>query len=240
MLSMSASAEEEPVEPPECLRIVVQEWVNSGSSHQPGIKWPREPWRAWLNGFDALLTTLPERLDRAAVHRLGHTAHTDPDAALQAFVATMVWGYGNVGYGPWRTSRMLTGCPDAGERLVAVARALRDSKALDGYQLLASKARLTGLGPAFGTKYLYFCSASTGAERALVLDRNVADWLKRNTPLNLNPTWWSHPTYRRYLAHMQSWATTLDVRPEDVEYCIFQSEVDRRGRNQWKAHGRSA
>jgi hypothetical protein len=45
--------------------------------------------------------------------------------------------------------------------------------------------RLARLGPAFGTKFLYFCSPASGRP-ALILDRLVAAWLRENADLSLN------------------------------------------------------
>lgn len=50
---------------------------------------------------------------------------------------------------------------------------------LGAYESLArdSCARLRGLGPAFGTKYLYFTQPEGAATEALILDAFVARWL---------------------------------------------------------------
>jgi hypothetical protein len=62
----------------------------------------------------------------------------------------MPWGHGPVGYGPWRTARILQERFHSSDRLAKVAQHLTHWGALDAYDLL---------GPAFGTKYLYLLSA---------------------------------------------------------------------------------
>ena len=221
---------------PEPVRRIVEAWVNAGCPPQPGIQWPRENWCSRLSGLDPLINALPQPLDRESVRQFGVLAHDNAGAALEAFIVTMVWGYGDVGYGPWRTAKILADSPDALERLLAVARALDTGGALDGYRLMATGARLPGLGPAFGTKYLHFCSTGPAQQRALVLDQNVASWLDRNVALRLNPTTWSGRTYARYLEHLRSWATELGRKPGEVEYCIIQDEVNTARRGQWSTN----
>jgi hypothetical protein len=99
----------------------------------------------------------------------------------------MAWGYGRVGYGPYRVHRVLETTLDAGSILQSAAGELGSGGPVRAYVLLGEHgaARLPGLGPAFGTKFLYFCSPS-GASPALILDRLVADWLREHAGLRLN------------------------------------------------------
>lgn len=76
-----------------------------------------------------MLQALPEVLHREGVRRACSDAAADATRAAMAFVAVMAWGYGGVGYGPYRTRRILTARPDAGERLAKAARRLRDQGA---------------------------------------------------------------------------------------------------------------
>ena len=147
----------------------------------------------------------------------------------------MAWGYGTaVGYGPWRTRRVLMDTPDAARRLAAVAQTLAEGSALSAYSRLcnAGDCHLRWLGPAFGTKFLYFCQPIRPDEqKALILDNLVATWLRRATQLNLN-SGWSAQTYHKYLDHMHSWADSLGCMPEELEYCIFRTMSQER-KSQW-------
>jgi len=95
----------------------------------------------------------------------------------------------------------------------------------------AITARLPYLGPAFGTKFLYFCS-STGRRSALILDRLVARWLRENVGLAFNEVRWSVSTYTRYLATMVGWADVLALAADQLEVCIFSAQA-RLGDTQW-------
>ena len=71
-----------------------------------------------------------------------------------------------------------------------------EGRPVDGYACLGDHgiARLPHLGHAFGTKFLYFCSA-TSSQPAFILDRLVARWLRENTGLPLIELRWSVSTY---------------------------------------------
>jgi hypothetical protein len=77
-----------------------------------------------------------------------------------------------VGYGAFRTRRVLLENDKAGERLSEVARIARDEGGPAAFTWMAHH-RLRWLGVAFATKYLFFCAAVGKAQPALVLDRLV-------------------------------------------------------------------
>jgi hypothetical protein len=91
---------------------------------------------------------------------------------------------------------VLDAVPNADARLQAAAGTAVEGRPVDGYACLGDHgiARLPHLGPAFGTKFLYFCSA-TSSQPALILDRLVARWLRENAGLPLNELRWSVSTY---------------------------------------------
>jgi hypothetical protein len=205
--------------------------VMDGRSWQQAIRWPRERWLERFPDCADLLASLPDRLDRRTVRTACRGAADSSAAAWQAFVVVMVWGHGMVGYGPWRTARILRDTSQAPYRLAKVARKLADGGALAAYDLFAGDCRLRWLGPAFGTKYLYFCP-QRASQQALILDRLVASWLASNVNISFNPGPWSSSTYRRYLDLLGSWAAGLGAASDEVERCIFQAQANQR-RNQW-------
>jgi hypothetical protein len=216
---------------PDAIVEVVSSWQTHGRPQQPAIRWPRARWLASFPDSAELLDSLPDRLDRATVQAACLKAAHSPQAAWHAFMVVMLWGQGRTGYGPWRTKRILQDTPDAKQRLVTVARHLSQAGALEAYRRLGTDCRLRWLGPAFGTKYLYFCPQCPGSP-ALILDRLVARWLTNNTQHTFRAGPWSPTSYRRYLELVGSWAAVLGVAPEEVEWCIFQAQSDQAG-NQW-------
>ena len=219
---------------PRPLTELVRNWRLDGSPSQPGMTWPRQRWIEAFPMQSGRLQTMPDLLDRAALRQLCDGASVDADAAEAAFIAVMAWGYGAVGYGPFRTRNVLATTLRASDRLAAVARAIREDGAISAYEHLANAGdcRLRGLGPAFGTKYLSFCQPPGMNPSALILDALVSTWLRREAELGLDSVAWSVGTYRRYLNLMHEWASLLDCRPEELEYCIFRAMSTERG-TQW-------
>src|SRR5690349_2364440 len=101
-------------EVPRAVRIVVEQWIDAGQPGQPPIPWPRDRWVEDFPASAAALTRLPGRLDRATVQEVGAKAATSPEEAVNAYLAVMAWGFGDtVGYGRFRTGRILNGNADA-------------------------------------------------------------------------------------------------------------------------------
>jgi hypothetical protein len=210
---------------------LVSTWDEGGRPDQPGIVWRRSMWVSAVAGFDALLPGLPSPLDRSTVRSLCEDATVSPEGAKRAFVATMVWGYGRVGYGPFRTARVFDENDEAGQILQEVASLVRSHGGPTAFEWFA-RHRLRGLGVAFATKYLHFCADPEGAEPALILDRLVRSWLGTNTGWYPRLDW--RPVdYRRYVDTVLDWANTLDLSPADVEYLMFASEASSDRMSQW-------
>lgn len=203
------------------------DWRADGSPRQKGIEWHRRDWLADYPAHSDLFEEMPVLLDRAAVQAACADAGADGPAAERAFFAVMAWGFGNRGYGRHRVREILANTPAPRERLLGVARTLASEGPLAAYRRLAGEGdcRLAGLGPAFGTKYLYFCQPPMANPTALIHDENVSDWFTRHASLDLGCARWSDATYGGYLALMAEWAAKLDCRPDDLELRIFEETV---------------
>ena len=142
---------------------------------------------------------MPDCLTRTVVRGACRGAADSPAEAVRAFLIVMAWGYGRVGYGPFRVRRLFDMTPTADAQFRAAASELAAGGPVAAYALLGDKGvpRLPRLGPAFDTKFLYFCSPA-GSRPALILDRLVAGWLRENADLSLSEARWSVRTYQRY------------------------------------------
>ena len=205
---------------------------------QKAIAWSEARWQDAFPELADVLGVLPNPLSRPDVRAVATRAETSPQAATEAFVTTMIWGYGNRGYGPWRTRHVLGQGVEAAERLASVARILAADGAVAAYGALGTHYRIKWLGPAFGTKYLHFCPQSQCGPPALILDRLVSDWLRREVGVKLSPVPWSVDTYSSYVHLLAGWAEELHVPPDAIEEHAFTEEASRRG-SQW-ADRRSA
>ncbi len=166
---MAATSHERPIPP--ALSEAVRRWREHGEPPQRASRWSRGSWLRYFPVHHAFLDSLPDGIDRDEATRHAAGAVTS-EGAERAFLAAMIWGYGPVGYGPWRTARVLTENPHASERLAEVARVARDRGGVAAFRELA-KTRLRYLGVAFGTKYLRFVTAALSQDAAPILDAVV-------------------------------------------------------------------
>ena len=159
------------------------------------------------------------------------------------FIATMMWGYGNTGYGPWRTSKMLKSCgikqalPDACSQIIAGDwQAANDNCAVIRF-----------CDTPYFTKFLYFVGRAQKTETMpLILDSFVYDelhrcaeaeelmetvaWHKRNPKGFVGTLRVRKRTksYALYVKVLNSWARRLKVKPDQLEYFLFDANGKRR------------
>jgi hypothetical protein len=211
------------------LQEIVRRWQGQTMPPQPGSRWSRSSWGRQFGTHQEFLDSLPDYIDRAEATRQAHAA-TTPEGAIRAFLAAMIWGYGPVGYGPYRTARVLRENPGAAERLAAIARIARHDGGLAAFGDIAAQP-LRYLGVAFGTKYLYFCTAASPGKPGIapVLDAVVRRWLAEHADLRLNIDTWHPAEYERYLNTLAGWSAQISLSADTIEELIFRYGVSREG-----------
>jgi hypothetical protein len=222
---------------PNRLRELFVRWDAEGRQPQDGIGWNRSTWQATLPEHHDFLAQLPDRLDRDYVTKRVHRADEGEDEAVQAFVTAMVWGHGRVGYGAFRTARVLRQNQDAPRILREVALRVRRHGGAEAFDWLKDN-RLRYLGVAFATKYLFFCSGPE-APPALVLDRLVQRWLWQHASCQVSLNWHVED-YRRYLYVLTGWAEELGMTPGQLEYLIFSDSASQKLGSQWASESPSS
>lgn len=192
-------------------------------------------WREWtghLPGVQGVLADLPGEVDRRDV-----ATRVDallPENPQGAFVVSMIWGHGSSNYGPYRTACVLTGSKapkstsvsdDVVDKLSESVTVARELGAVEGYRYLNNRGgKMSGLGPAFFTKWLYFITArgQAGARAAApVLDALVLEWLRRSADVRLRPG--RTDDYARYLALLEEWGAPYGKTAVEVEERIFRA-----------------
>lgn len=215
------------------MELAVARWRTAGGRAQPGVRWRRDAWIAEFPDQSEALEELPDELDRGAVERVTTRLPETEAGVSMAFVICLAWGYGANGYGPHRALSVLAAeNGSAPRRLLEAGKAVRAGGPLAGYEALAGSSRIHGLGPAFGTKFLFF--QSRPPERALILDRLVAEWLDEHCSFVVSATRWSKRSYERYLRTMQDWAKAVGVEPETLEALLFSEQATVVG-SQWSS-----
>ena len=148
------------------------------------------------------------------------------------FVASMVWGYGEVGYGAWR-SRAALEAPQLGEQLEMLA-----AKLLSGDLVGACRAvSIPRVGPAFYTKFFYFLCRGRVQRFPLILDTvlmnafeqllglDVGDYAKVTRKHGRVTSILAWPEgYQRYVEQMHDWADALDCTADQIELFLFQTQ----------------
>ena len=189
------------------------------------LKWdePHMPPIPAILGTDGLDARGRKRLTREDLFILGQQINTAADA-INFYVAVCSWGVGNKARDVYRRVAPLRH-PDAGERLLLGIKTLQKlgGTAMAAYEAFSSTdtAYLSGLGPAFFTKLLYFAAGepTTGYnEHPLILDQRIAkaiDWPSK--------TWWSSEEYGDYLGLVDETRRLLDPVPraDCLEYALF-------------------
>lgn len=211
-------------------------WDARGRPQQVAFEWKKENWQRGL-GDIGVLNALPNPIDRAGVAEIFKRIH-NADTALDAYIASYLWGYAKAGFGPYRAARVigLNTAPVTGKdfavELCTLAQVAMDNGGVAAYEHIVTKRRhdrhyFRQWGPAFATKFIsYATKASDQVDTTPILDSVVARWFgKHGTELGpLRLTWHSSDSYRRYSECMAEWAHELAIEPEQVEQLIFAAD----------------
>jgi hypothetical protein len=219
---------------PRAVLRVFERWDAHGRPAQAAAVWQRDRWIKALPGQARVLAALPDRLDRSVVRQLVFEKPGTARGMFEAMIIVYAWGWSTTPVGVTRAqSTVGAGVERLGSALLAARDAMRTGGPRDGYSALGGPHRVAGLGPSFGSKFLYFVSPED--RRALILDQLVADWLARDASLSLNATRWSVRRYEAYLSIMNRWSSALGIPSHQLEEILFTEEATRRGLATWAA-----
>ena len=185
----------------------------------------------------------PTQLSRGHIFGLAAHARTTHEW-LPVLVSSYAWGQGTNGYGPHRLRKILGTQPqDVESALSSAVTTVESEGSAQGYRYL--QGRVTGLGPAFFTKFLYFAGHAlpTGHGLApLILDARVATSMRaiaasvykaRGLPDDLAAWLWSsggwsphrYETYLKWATQvthaMHQQVTDWPDRPDLLELALF-------------------
>jgi hypothetical protein len=141
---------------------------------------------------------------------------------VAVFVASMIFGFGDRGYGPSRTAKMLA-TPDAEAKIIEADRLLHAEGAGAAHRYLINRpGRLAWCRTPFITKFLYFAGFGqrVPGDPPLILDQVVRDRLMAHGfRFRLHYT----EDYLQYLELARELATAHDLaRVDIVERALFQ------------------
>ncbi len=206
------------------------------SSHS--VSYYASTWRRHLasdTDLNVITTKYPHCITRGDLFELGREALDDSDIMRRFFLASMIWGYGTVGYGAHRVAAMLSH-PGATERIITGANLIRNGNLAGAYIHFRSRGgELTQFGWAFMTKFFYFLGAAANSKpMPIILDSIVTKGMEAiaaSGDLSVQQAmklWWSNNIGQQAAGYVKSvdivneWAVTLGVRPDAIEMCLFQ------------------
>lgn len=182
-------------------------------------------------------------LTRGDLFQLGSQAcgpEASEDQVLTFLWHVLAWGTDQSQRGNLKRIQAFMGEADRRQHTHLLAEALtlaREGDAPSAYRALIRRGggRVSGLGPAFFTKLLYFASEDCPGTRCLILDARVAGALAQAgweslpwSPRNGYSYNWYTDTYASYCALLQRWANEESdahsgrVWPDEIERSLFE------------------
>ena len=205
------------------------------------IRFNRDSWRSKIPDFDEVIDELPgDTISRGQIFGRFSTAVprlVPCDSAAQAelrrlFIWSMLWGYGIRGYGSTRVAKMLA-TPNLGKLLCQVSVECYYGLFLKAYDTLNGQVK--HLGPAFGTKFLYFLSGQLSyVIKPLIFDSVVVATLRQLDWPEWAPEYMAKDTtprrasraYGQYLIILHNWASRIRCRPDQLEYFLWKQSIN--------------
>ena len=207
------------------LRALVDEWKNAGSIPQEAFDWDRSRanWQRDLAPNSEFISQLPKEIDRTFLRTL---VANGENSVMEKFLAVMIWGYGDLGYGSFRVRKMLDS-DGFQEKVATVFEMCQQGAVLDSYVFL-SKSKIDQLGPAFGTKIINFFTPREVV--APIYDSFISKWMdiyaKDAFPGgSCSSKVWSRNVYSSYVRFITSHAQKLECFGEDLELVIFRDAL---------------
>lgn len=204
--------------------------IVSSSPQTQSIEYDSSIWNSYFpNDADihSLISMFPSAITRKDIKLLSAQAIENSRLVRKLFLATMIWGFGKRGYGPYRTNEMLD-TPSSTSILHQTVTAIVEGNIKKAYETL----QLSLCGPVFSTKFLYFIGL--GAHSIflpVILDARVAESLdKLNVGLSSIGCFKfkngigvrrSSSGYIQYVNFMNSWAKQINCKADAIEYFLF-------------------
>ncbi|MFD6057783.1 8-oxoguanine DNA glycosylase OGG fold protein [Rhodococcus wratislaviensis] len=157
-----------------------------------------------------------------------------PESALRLLWHSLAWGSGGHVRNNHQRMDSVAKDPEIAADALKAAAELSESSPADAFDALYPRGRslLSGLGPAFFTKFLYFAGAGAVNHPCVILDNRVAAALNQAGWTSLSTRGpWPADAYARYCTLLSRWAGEVGPapqRPDLIERWLFdQGGPDR-------------
>ncbi|TQL58951.1 hypothetical protein FB474_0294 [Oryzihumus leptocrescens] len=180
---------------------------------------------AWPPELDACPESIDRRwIDRRALFAIADRAG-DPVGAIHTLVATSIWGTSTSARGRARRLRVFhADLAAVGDSVAHAVNVMLQDGPVAAYRTLHDRGpSVKHLGPAFGTKVLYFAGYNHTTEhpRPLILDRYVALALNQLCGWSWPDAGWTADQYATYLDLAERWAAAWDTEADVIELVLF-------------------
>lgn len=144
---------------------------------------------------------------------------------MRTFLLTMIWGFGDTGYGAFRTNRIINSDKNLHLIKQGIDQVKEDKLELAFHSLM----KINGLGISYATKVLYFASKAVNKqEYALIFDNRVAKSLLRlcanneiASMLNVSPST-RFEDYYQYICLIHQLSKQHGVDADAIELFLFE------------------
>lgn len=209
------------------LRALVEDWQKLGSEPQEAFDWSRSAsnWQRDLPEYKEYIAQLPDSIDRKFLREL---ILKKEFSAMEKFLAVMIWGYGDIGYGSYRVNKMF-GSIAVEEKIAQVFELCQGAKPLQAYEFLA-KYRISQLGPAFGTKLISFFTPREIV--APIYDSFIWKWMDKYSKDifengSCSSEVWNLKTYSTYSNWINFHSVSFGCFSDDLELVIFRDALEQ-------------
>lgn len=216
------------------LTYLLQEWRAIGSPPQESFNWSSSKTN-WLITFPErkeFIEHLPIEISRSDLVKISISPKFD---VIEKFLAVMIWGYGDRGYGPYRVAEMLKQAKSL-EILEKLHEFTSSGEPTVAYNYL-SQHRIKGLGPSYGTKVISFWTPrEIGAP---IYDSYIGMWLSEHAKEDFGktptqPSTWHGASYETYRKWVGLHAEIFQCFSDEVELTIFRdAEIQYSTSSKW-------
>jgi len=200
---------------------LVLDWIESGRTEQDGFDWSkgRQRWNEAFPKYKSHFSKIPDLIDRNFVRGI----FEEKIDITSKFLTSMVWGYGDRGYGPYRVSKMMQQS-NYKTILSNVLELSSSGRPLEAYKYFEQN-RVKNLGPSFSTKFMFFCTPrEVGAP---IFDSYIAKWIshfeiEEFSKLSVTSERWNFKTYSQYWHWSKEVSSQHNILPDEFELIIFR------------------